>query len=102
MPSLRAALLPGPAPAANTTASAPLHHRGDLGDRDLFQVWEHGLGARGTQVVEELGVAHQPGGRVPALREQALQPHRDLPVPTGDHHAHSPTIDPVLPRAVLP
>jgi hypothetical protein len=37
-------------------------------------------------------VSDQPGGLVTALRQEALQQVRDLPVPARDHYAHTATL----------
>ena len=89
MLDLRSAPLPGPAPAANTTASAPAIALRDLVDRGLLQVAHDRLAAVGAQVVLVRRVADQPADPVAARDEQPRQPPRDLPVSTCDHDVHS-------------
>ena len=84
---LRCEPLPGPAPAAKTTASAPLTALATSGVVGLFEVAHDGVAAGVADVVRVVGVADQRAHLVAALVEQPREPQRDLPVSSCDRHA---------------
>ena len=82
---LRSAPLPGPAPAANTIASALPR----CGARVVvLEVAEHRDGAVGLEVGGVVGVADQAAGVVAGGGEQAEEMAGDLAVPAGDEDIH--------------
>jgi hypothetical protein len=85
--SLRRAPLPGPAPAAKTTAGALDRRRYFLDVRGL-EVTEDRLGAVGAEAVRVVGVSDQPADPVASCDQQARQAPSDLPVATGDRYVH--------------
>ena len=86
--SLRAAPLPGPAPARE-------HHRvgspevgRNIVDRGALEIDDHRFGARCFEVRSVRRVSDEAGDRVAALCEQPFEDQGDLAVSTGDDDAH--------------
>src|SRR5262245_15132782 len=61
-------------------------------DRGGLQVADDGFGASVLHVNGVDRVPDQPDGLVAALRQEALQQQRDLPVPARDHYPHAATL----------
>ena len=90
---LRSGPLPGPAPAANTTASAPSTNRRRSFSR--LQIAHDRLRPHPLQVGGVVRVADQPAGAVAPFGQQPLQVQRDLPVSSCDDEVHRP--EPIRP-----
>ena len=83
---LRSGPEPGPAPAANTMASAPVECAAGS-SRSRSQT--HGDAAVGLDVGGVVRVADQPAGGVAVGREHADEAAGDLAVSAGDQHVHA-------------
>ena len=79
---LRSAPLPGPAPAAKTTASTPRDRRADV--VLALEVADHRLDPDRVQVVFLGGVADQAEDGVPLRDQQLAEQQPDLAVAAGD------------------
>ena len=88
MVSLRSGPLPGPAPAANTTASAPWIAAATSSSDGVLEVDDRGLGPGGLDVAGVVWIADQRDGLVPARVQHAREPQGDLAVASGDGYSH--------------